>query len=130
MSYAKAAAARGEIDDPSFHLKASRVYLYRGTKDRTYLKGSVDRVREFYANFVEDPEAQILFNKTTPSAHAWPTKVWGPPCGGGGPTRQLPTPATVASIISDIKSSENRYIDNISNSNLYKNENNSVTYTT
>ena len=40
-------------------------------------------VSDFLSAFLDEPQEQILFNNTTPSAHCWPTADWGMPCGTG-----------------------------------------------
>lgn len=82
VSYAQNQSRAGTIDDVK-HLRGARVYLYRGTKDVTYQRGSVDNNRLFFAQFAADPEGQILLMNTTPSAHCWPTVNYGTPCGKG-----------------------------------------------
>ena len=79
--YARKASAGGLIDDVS-HLKAARVYLYRGTKDTCYHEGSVANVGAVL-RALGTPAANIQMNSTTPSAHSWPTASWGTPCGSG-----------------------------------------------
>ena len=37
----------------------------------------------FRQTMFEGLGSAVQFNKTTPSAHAWPTPDWGPPCGHG-----------------------------------------------
>ena len=78
LSYAREQAAEGTID-PLSNFKGKPVFLYRGTKDTCYLKGSLANSQRFF----EKLGANVLFNSTTPSAHAWPTKSFGPPCGSG-----------------------------------------------
>lgn len=78
---ARDAASAGTIDDVS-HLKKSRVYLYRGTKDATYDEGSVANVGEVLMA-LGTPASNILLQNTTPSAHSWPTDDWGTACGKG-----------------------------------------------
>ena len=80
-SYARNQSRAGAIDDVR-HLRRARVYLYRGTKDATYQRGSVDNNRLFFKRFLAADE-QILFQNTTPSAHSWPTLSYGTPCGKG-----------------------------------------------
>ena len=82
VSYAQNQSHEGTIDDVR-HLRSARVYLYRGTKDVTYLRGSVDNVRLFFAKFLADSQRQIVFQNSTPSAHSWPTVSYGTPCGKG-----------------------------------------------
>ena len=55
------------------------MYLYRGTKDSCYHEGSVRHSQTFF----EALGAHVLFNATTPSAHSWPTRSYGTPCGQG-----------------------------------------------
>jgi poly(3-hydroxybutyrate) depolymerase len=81
-------AGNGDIDDV-LELAVDQIYLYRGTKDETYLKGSVENVAEYFSYFVRNPEAQILFNNTTPSAHCWPLEDYGVPCGFQGVGHEL-----------------------------------------
>lgn len=79
--FIRASAASGEIDAVR-NLARARIYLYRGTKDAIYGKGSVQNVADMY-EAVGVPKSQILFNNTTPSAHCWPTPSYGPHCGSG-----------------------------------------------
>eukprot|EP00756_Hemistasia_phaeocysticola_P000166 Hpha_TRINITY_DN10115_c0_g1::TRINITY_DN10115_c0_g1_i1::g.131432::m.131432 len=78
LSYAREQATLGTID-PLESLAGTPVYLYRGTKDPTYKHGSVQLSQRFF----EALGSRVLFNSTTPSAHAWPTDDWGAPCGSG-----------------------------------------------
>lgn len=78
LAYAREQARAGTID-PLGGLKGVPVYLYRGTKDACYLKGSVALSQTFFDKL----GASVLFNRTTPSAHSWPTRGYGTPCGGG-----------------------------------------------
>jgi len=77
------------------NLSGTNVYLYRGTKDACYLKGSVEHSQTFFSKL----GAKVAVNFTTPSAHSWPTKNYGTPCGHGviescdydaSPLRNLP----------------------------------------
>jgi hypothetical protein len=81
-------AEKGYIDDV-LELAVDQIYLYRGTKDDTYHKGSVENVAKYYSYFVRNSEAQILFNDTTPSAHCWPLEDYGVPCGFQGAGHEL-----------------------------------------
>ena len=78
LKYAREQSKAGTIDALG-NLSGTNVYLYRGTKDSCYLKGSVQHSQTFF----EALGAKVLFNNTTPSAHSWPTKSYGPPCGSG-----------------------------------------------
>jgi hypothetical protein len=57
----------------------TNVWLYRGTKDACYLKGSVEHSQTFFNKL----GANVAVNFTTPSAHSWPTLSYGTPCGQG-----------------------------------------------
>ena len=81
-------AANGDIDDV-LGLSVDQIYLYRGTKDTIYLEGAVENVVKYFSYFVRDAEAQIEFNKTTPSAHCWPLKDFGTSCGFQGAGHEL-----------------------------------------
>eukprot|EP00040_Diaphanoeca_grandis_P026118 m.145788 g.145788 ORF g.145788 m.145788 type:complete len:407 (+) comp30454_c0_seq1:125-1345(+) len=78
LDYVKQQSDQHNIDDMT-HLKDTPVYLYRGTKDACYLKGSLVNVQTMF----EALGAHVQFNSTTPSAHAWPTADWGTACGHG-----------------------------------------------
>lgn len=82
VNFAREAAGRGEIDGVG-NMSTARVYLYHGEYDKVYLNGSIAKVRDFFAEFLADPDEQILFNHTTPSAHSWPTADYGEKCGDG-----------------------------------------------
>ena len=75
--------AAGTIDGLG-NLSGTNVYLYRGTKDTCYHKGSVQHSQTFF----EALGCSVQFNKTTGSAHAWPTLNWSSdgtgPGGSGG----------------------------------------------
>ena len=83
LEYARNQSAAGTIDALS-NLRGTNVYLYRGTKDTCYHEGSVQHSQTFF----EALGAKVLFNRTTPSAHAWPTINWSSdgtgPGGSGG----------------------------------------------
>jgi len=49
-----------------------RVYLQRGTMDKCYRKGSVAAVEGLYAQLLDHPSKQILFNNTIPLHHTIP----------------------------------------------------------
>lgn len=76
VEYARTLAAAGKIDALE-HLRDLRLYLYRGTNDATYFKGSVANVGAVFAPFMRNPMEQILLNNTVPSAHSWPTVHYG-----------------------------------------------------
>lgn len=78
VEYATEQATAGTIDSVA-HLDRTPVYLYRGTKDACYLRGSLQNVQTFF----ETVGSNVQFNKTTPSAHSWPTADWGTNCGQG-----------------------------------------------
>ena len=78
LGYARAQSKAGTIDALG-NLSGTRVWLYRGTKDKCYLKGSVEASEPFFTKL----GAHVAVNLTTPSAHSWPTKSFGTPCGGG-----------------------------------------------
>jgi len=78
LEYARVQAGKGSID-PLSNLAGTKVYLYRGTKDSFYAKGTVQHSQTFF----EALGARVLFNSTTPSEHSWPTIDYGTPCGQG-----------------------------------------------
>jgi len=78
LDYARHQADAGEIDGLG-NLSSTPVYVYRGTKDACYLQGSLAKVQAFFVAL----NSNVQFNKTTPSAHSWPTADWGTPCGHG-----------------------------------------------
>lgn len=78
LDYARAQSKAGTIDALR-NLSGTNVYLYRGTKDKCYLAGSVEHSKTFFTKL----GANVAVNFTTPSAHSWPTKSYGTPCGGG-----------------------------------------------
>ena len=78
LDYAAKQAELGTIDSLK-NLKNKPVYLYRGTKDAFYLKGSLENSVKFFDLL----EARVHFNSTTPSGHSWPTYNYGTPCGTG-----------------------------------------------
>mmetsp|Transcript_39597 Transcript_39597/g.63532 ORF Transcript_39597/g.63532 Transcript_39597/m.63532 type:complete len:483 (+) Transcript_39597:1-1449(+) len=49
-----------------------RVYLQRGLRDKCYLSGSVANVHAFYAQMMDDPGNQILFNNSLDLPHTIP----------------------------------------------------------
>ena len=71
LEYARNQSAAGTIDGLG-NLSGTNVYLYRGTKDTCYRKGSVQHSQTFF----ESLGANVQFNSTTGSAHAWPTLNW------------------------------------------------------
>ncbi len=80
LDYARAQDNIGTIDPLSnFARKNIPVYLYRGTKDRCYHRGSLENSQRFF----EALSANVLFNNTTPSAHSWPLDNYGTKCGEG-----------------------------------------------
>jgi len=83
-AYARAEEAAGNIP-PLASLQASAVYLYRGTKDKTYKDGSVNATQATFAA-LGVPASSMRFDAFVPSGHCWPTAdVAVPPssCGGG-----------------------------------------------
>jgi poly(3-hydroxybutyrate) depolymerase len=69
---ARTAAALGTIA-PLSSLAKARVFLYRGTLDGIYLDGSVNKTRDFFAEFVSDPSSQLKYVANIPSQHAFMT---------------------------------------------------------
>ena len=59
--------------DPPEHLFNARVYLFRGTHDRCYLKGAVANVHALYSQLVSDPARQLRFVDDLPFPHTLPT---------------------------------------------------------
>lgn len=70
VDYAKAQAAAGNISSIE-QLAKRRVFLYRGTVDHTYNKGSVQATADFFRAFM--PDAAVFFEKDIISAHLVPT---------------------------------------------------------
>jgi hypothetical protein len=62
------------------NIKDSKVFLYRGQLDRTYLPGSVNG--DFYTLLGADVDAEYI--DKVPSQHAWPTIDYGVKCGDSG----------------------------------------------
>ncbi|CAE8613292.1 unnamed protein product [Polarella glacialis] len=84
---AKEKHSKGLIDCPK-NLESHRIYLYRGTKDPIYLKGTVKNTEGFFAQFV--PQEQLLYEGDVPGGHAYPLLGDTPyPCGGSGPLAKL-----------------------------------------
>jgi len=65
-------------------MRESKVYLYKGTLDATYLNNSVEIIGDLVAPFLADPGTQIKYEGTIKSSHAWPTLNFGSPCGTSG----------------------------------------------
>ena len=80
LDYARSQDALKTIDPLSnFAEKKMPVYLYRGTKDACYHRGSLANSQTFFNAL----GANVLFNNTTPSAHSWPLANYGSKCGSG-----------------------------------------------
>jgi len=65
-------------------MRDSRVYLYKGTLDATYLNNSVEIIGDLLAPFMVNPGNQVKYEGTIQSSHAWPTLNFGAPCGTSG----------------------------------------------
>ncbi|MEJ7669763.1 MAG: fibronectin type III domain-containing protein [Casimicrobiaceae bacterium] len=74
-------AARAEIDRPSY-LYDSRVWIFSGTKDVTVYPVVVDRLYEYYRNYVN--YANITYVNTVPAAHSMVTDDYGHACDHAG----------------------------------------------
>eukprot|EP00470_Lotharella_oceanica_P001650 CAMPEP_0170168760 /NCGR_PEP_ID=MMETSP0040_2-20121228/1708_1 /TAXON_ID=641309 /ORGANISM="Lotharella oceanica, Strain CCMP622" /LENGTH=289 /DNA_ID=CAMNT_0010407103 /DNA_START=193 /DNA_END=1062 /DNA_ORIENTATION=- len=59
------------VDDVA-NLFDDRVYLFRPTHDRCYLKGAVENVRNLYAQIVKHPANQVKFVNDQPFPHCLP----------------------------------------------------------
>ena len=66
--------------DKLINLRGSKIFLYRGQLDRTYLPGSVNG--EFYSQLGAIVDAEYV--DKIPSQHAWPTEDAGVKCGDTG----------------------------------------------
>jgi len=75
-------AREGRID-PVDNLRASRVYLFSGTRDPTVRPAVVDDLHAYYLNFV--PSERVAYNRTVPAGHAMVTENVGAACGTTDP---------------------------------------------
>lgn len=83
VAYARALEASGDVP-PLAGLARSAVLLFRGTLDRTYNEGCVNRTQEVLQRL---GVPLTRFDADVPAAHAWPTADPAVPrssCGGGG----------------------------------------------
>jgi hypothetical protein len=72
VAAARAAAAAGAVP-PTRGLAPLRAFLFRGTRDETYLDGAVNATAAFFAAFAADAAAQIKFVADVPAGHCTPT---------------------------------------------------------
>jgi len=70
-------ASRADIDATS-HLADSKVWLFSGSLDMTVYPIVVDRLHDYYRNFVR-PE-NIIYDKSVAAAHSMVTENYGHPC--------------------------------------------------
>lgn len=64
--------------DPISYLAQSKVWLFSGSKDETVYPAVMDRLQEYYRQFV--PAANIVYEKTVPAAHSMVTQDYGQAC--------------------------------------------------
>jgi len=64
--------------DPVGNLKASKVYLFSGTADKTVTPSVVNRLFDYYRTFV--PDENIVYKKDIPAGHAMITDDFGGDC--------------------------------------------------
>lgn len=81
VATARTWAASGAIDATA-QLRASRVYLFAGSRDSVVVPPLVADLKRFYAAFV--PEAQIVHRTDVPAEHGMPTDDHGAACGHKG----------------------------------------------
>lgn len=75
-------AAGGGVGDVNAISKL-RVYMYRGTKDRTYKSGVVEKTRDFFAQLI--PVTQLELKNDVAGGHAYPVEdYWAYACGNSG----------------------------------------------
>jgi poly(3-hydroxybutyrate) depolymerase len=77
----RAWAAAGAIDATS-HLRASRVFLFSGSRDSVVVPALGADLKRFYTAFV--PAAQIVHRTDVPAEHGMPTDDHGVACGHKG----------------------------------------------
>jgi hypothetical protein len=65
-------SAAKRIDDVS-ELANARVYMFSGTFDTTVYQRVMDKLRDYYAAFLSDSDAQISYENTLKAAHTMPT---------------------------------------------------------
>ena len=63
------ARAQAGLIDPLEHLAKSRAYLFSGTNDSVVRQPVMDALYAYYRHYL--PEPSIVYNNTTPAAHAW-----------------------------------------------------------
>lgn len=68
--------------DPTNQLRASRVYLFSGSKDSVVVPALVADLERFYEAFV--PAGQIVHRTDVPAEHAMPTDDFGSACAAKG----------------------------------------------
>jgi predicted esterase len=81
-------AAFGSID-PTFYLGQSRVFLISGTKDAVIVPGVMEKLRDYYSNFVESGNIGRIFS--IPAGHGQLSNVYGSKCD----TAVVPSPYIV-----------------------------------
>lgn len=77
IEYANEQSKKGNID-PVEGLKNNLIYIFSGTIDELVTQGIVEGTYNFYRAFM--PSNKVIFEKSIPANHAWPTKYKGNPC--------------------------------------------------
>lgn len=83
---AAAKAADAGLIAPLASLKRTRTFLYRGTADKVYLDGAVNKTADFFSSYAANPHSQVAFVANIPSGHCTPTVDPAVPrssCGSG-----------------------------------------------